>query len=327
MYFRAVDVQQKVPTVSRKSERLVNLTIALLATKKWIPKSRIFSAVDGYEGEPDAMERMFERDKDELRKMGIVIEVGTFDPLFEDEVGYRIRPDSYRCDIQSLTAIELALISQATQVWKGAVLDTTALSALVKLKSLGIDSDVDSLPGLAPRISIPRDDFATVIDAISNFTTISFTYIASDLGRQSRVIEPYGAGTKGGHWYVAGRDIEKDELRLFRLDRLDSKIELQGKPNSYVIPSDFSMADVLKSPEKKLSATLKIRRDKAHKLRAIGNVIEDGDEWTTLEYPYLRESELLEDVLWHLDDAIIIEPQSARESIQKSLSEIVKSHG
>lgn len=322
-----VVAQQKGPTVSRKSERLVNLTIALLATKKWIPKSDIFAAVDGYEGEPEAMERMFERDKDELRRLGIVIEVGTFDPLFEDEVGYRIRPDNYRCNLDDLSALELALISQATQVWKGAVLDTTALSALVKLKSFGIDSDFDSLPGLAPRIAVPQDDFATVIDAISSFTTLSFTYVASNLSRQSRVIEPYGVGTKGGHWYVAGRDIEKGELRLFRLDRLDSKIELQGKANSYSIPAEFSMSETLASPEKVLVATLKIRRDKAHKLRAIGSVIEDGDEWTTLEYPYLREFELLEDVLWHLDDATILEPQSARESIQKSLAEIVKNHG
>ena len=117
--------------MSRKSERLVNLTIALLATKRWLTKTQIFSAIDGYEGEADAMERMFERDKDDLRNLGIVIEVGSFDPLFEDEVGYRIRPDNYKIDIDEISSLELSLISQATQVWKGAVIDSTALSALV----------------------------------------------------------------------------------------------------------------------------------------------------------------------------------------------------
>ena len=89
--------------MSRKSERLVNLTIALLATGRWITKSEIYENIEGYAGEPDAKERMFERDKEELRNLGIDIEVGTFDPLFEDEIGYRIRPENYRIKISELT--------------------------------------------------------------------------------------------------------------------------------------------------------------------------------------------------------------------------------
>jgi hypothetical protein len=85
-----------VLTVSRKTERLVNLTIALLATKRYITKSEIFRTVDGYEGSDESKERMFERDKDDLRNLGIEIEVGTFDPLFEDESGYRIKPENYQ---------------------------------------------------------------------------------------------------------------------------------------------------------------------------------------------------------------------------------------
>ena len=314
-------------TVSRKSERLVNLTSALLATKRWLTKTQIFSAIDGYEGEADAMERMFERDKDDLRKLGIIIEVGSFDPLFEDEVGYRIRPDNYKIDIDEISSLELSLISQATQVWKGAVLDSTALSALVKLKSLGVDSDLDSLPSLRPHVAIPQENFSVVVDAIAERKTISFFYIAADLSRQSRVIEPYGAGTKGGHWYVAGRDIEKQGVRLFRMDRIDSEIKEQGRSKSYEIPSDFSMSDQLKSPEKNSFAFLKVRRGKAHRLRSVSTIEEEGDEWSTIRYPYLRESELIEDVLWHLDDVQLLEPVSARVSIQALLREIVSAHG
>jgi proteasome accessory factor B len=68
--------------VSRKSERLVNLTIALLATKRYLTKSEIFRTLEGYEGTTETKERMFERDKDDLRKLGLDIEVGSFDPLF-----------------------------------------------------------------------------------------------------------------------------------------------------------------------------------------------------------------------------------------------------
>jgi len=57
--------------VSRKNERLVNLTIALLATKRYLTKNEIFRNIEGYEGNAEAKERMFERDKDDLRKLGI----------------------------------------------------------------------------------------------------------------------------------------------------------------------------------------------------------------------------------------------------------------
>ena len=82
-------------TVSRKIERLVNLTIALLATKRYLTKSEIFRTVEGYEGAADTKERMFERDKDDLRTLGIEIAVGSFDPLFNDEAGYRIKVENY----------------------------------------------------------------------------------------------------------------------------------------------------------------------------------------------------------------------------------------
>ena len=56
-------------------------------------------------------------------------------------------------------------------------------------------------------------------------------------------------------------------------------------------------------------------------------LIEEGDEWTTLSIPYLHESELVSDVLWHGEDAILLSPQSARNTAIRALELIVKSHG
>ena len=313
--------------MSRKSERLVNLTIALLGTKRWLTKAQIFVAVDGYEGEPDAKERMFERDKDDLRHLGIEIEVGSFDPLFEDEAGYRIKPDSYRSDITEISARELSLINLATSIWQGAVLDSSALSALIKLKSLGIDSDLDAIPAIEPTIHISDENFAAIVDAIAERRTISFTYLSQELVQQQRVIEPYGAGTKGGYWYVAGQDLDRKDIRLFRLDRIDSEITRQGKVASYEIPADFTMSVHLASPVKTGMARLKVRRGKAQKIVAVATMIEAGDEWSVVEYPYLHQSELLADVLWHLDDVEIVEPQEARTAIISVLNQAVSAHG
>ena len=327
MSFLVADAQQKVLTVSRKSERLVNLTIALLATKRWLTKTQIFSSIDGYEGEPEAMERMFERDKEDLRNLGINIEVGSFDPLFEDEVGYRIRPESYTAKLESITPREVSLLSLATQVWKGAVLDSAALSALVKLKSLGIDSDIDSIPAIAPTVPHSDSNFLVIINAIANRQTISFSYINSDYEVEERVLEPYGVGTKAGFWYVAGRDLDRKEQRLFRLDRMESEIKPQGRPSSYEIPSDFFMDETLLSPERDKTAIIKVRRGKAHLLRAKADFAEENDDWSLLHIRYHQDSDLLNDVLWHGSDAVILEPDSLRNLAIKSLEEIVKLHG
>jgi proteasome accessory factor B len=80
----------------QKTERLINLTLALLSSKRYLTKSEIFKVVAGYSGSPETMERMFERDKDDLRNLGIRIEVRGLDPLFEDDQGYLIDSDTHQ---------------------------------------------------------------------------------------------------------------------------------------------------------------------------------------------------------------------------------------
>ncbi|MEY4081820.1 MAG: hypothetical protein RLZZ389_87, partial [Actinomycetota bacterium] len=115
--------------MSRKIERLINLTIALLATKRYLTKSEIFNTVEGYEGSAETKERMFERDKDDLRSLGIEIEVGSFDPLFNDEPGYRIKQEKYQFDLGEITPIEVSLLSLAAQVLSPVVQPTADFDA------------------------------------------------------------------------------------------------------------------------------------------------------------------------------------------------------
>jgi proteasome accessory factor B len=327
MFFRVDEDLLKVHTVSRKSERLVSLTIALLATKRFLTKNEIFNSIEGYEGEADAKERMFERDKEDLRNLGITIEVGSFDPLFEDEAGYRIRADEYQLEISDLSPTQLGLLSLASTAWQDSVLDGTSLSALVKLKSLGVESDLDGIPKITPRLVAVDPNVARIIDAVSHRQVISFTYIQEDLKEQVRAIEPYGTGTKNGHWYVAGRDLDKDDLRVFRLDRILGEISFQGKSLSYSIPADFRMQSLLQSKAKLEQATLEIRRGKAHTLLARAENIVDHDEWIRITLSYSEVDELVRDVLWHLDDVKILEPQIARERVIQALDELIVRHG
>jgi proteasome accessory factor B len=327
MYYLVEEDPLREHTVSRKSERLVNLTIALLGTKRWLTKTEIFQSIDGYEGEADAKERMFERDKDDLRKLGITIEVGSFDPLFDDEVGYRIRPESYSTNLTSLTSREFSLISLATKAWQGAILDSTALSALLKLKSLGIESDFDSLPAIGPHMRNSDSNLPPVIDAISQRIVISFSYINADDNSEVRTLEPYGVGTKDGYWYVAGKDLNRREIRLFRFDRFDSDITFQGKSGSFSAPDEFSMKSLLDNPEKVKSATVRVRRGKALALRKKALSTTPLDDWDDLEIAYIDEALFIHDVLWHGSDAVIISPENVRCKAKDALTEIVGLHG
>jgi proteasome accessory factor B len=312
--------------VSRKSERLVNLTIALLATERWVTKTEIYRTVDGYAGELDAKERMFERDKGELRNLGIEIEVGSFDPLFEDEVGYRIRADKYQLHLKDLSPTQLALIARATQAWHGAVLSSQASSGLAKLQSLGIESDVDGMPALANTLRISDNNLVKIIDAISQKRTISFGYRNLENAVEQRALEPFGVGTKNGHWYLAGQDLGKRDIRLFRLDRIDADVKEQGKATSFSIPADFSMRKILASKVRDKKALIAIRTNRGHKLRQHGTVISSDTEWDQVEIMYSDTSELLTDVMWHRDDAKIINPREAIDALLKALVEIELRH-
>ena len=75
-----------------KTERLLNLVICLLSTRQFLSKEQIRLAVPQYEEcrTVEAFDRMFERDKDELRDLGVPLETGSNSAWFEDEVGYRI---------------------------------------------------------------------------------------------------------------------------------------------------------------------------------------------------------------------------------------------
>ncbi len=325
-YLVAVDLR-RAHTVSRKSERLVNLTIALLATKRYLTKSEIFKTVAGYSGDSEAKDRMFERDKDDLRSLGIEIELGTFDPLFDDEAGYRIKPESYALQLQDLDPTDIALLSEASKLWREAALGDAAQTGLRKLKALGVDSDIDSIIEITPQVHVTPEQLPDLIEAISDRRRISFEYLDENLNSQVRSVEPYRLSNARGYWYLVGRDIDKQSFRTFRLDRLSSTVSIKGSAGAFEIDStgvDGEEASYLDSTQ---SGTIALRKGKGAHLRNSGLVTELNSEWDCLQIQFHSEDAILKEVFWLGENAYIIAPETLRNSAIVRLKEAVAQHG
>ena len=299
----------------RKTERLINLTLALLATKRYLKKSEILSNVAGYEGTQEAKERMFERDKDDLRSLGIEIEVGDLDIFFEDEPGYRIPQKSYELNVPNLSGRELALLSIASSFWNDSVLAPNAQSGIRKLQSLGIPATLEFEFRMKYRFDNPSELLEEIAKAILQKSKIKFSYDSSSL--KVRHLEPYRIVFWNSYWYLIGMDIDRTGIRLFKLSRFLGGIEISKKKNEFEIPSDFAVADHLPKNDVEVihSAKIEIRRETGTLLRQRGKLLSQGSEYDTYELNYENERVFLRELIWHGANVRILEPANLKEQL------------
>src|ERR1700710_187650 len=211
---------------ARKSERLLNLLITLLVSRTYVTKERLRSVVEPYrEVGDEAFEKMFERDKEELRSLGIPIEVGYVDRAFEDEPGYRIDRSAFELPDIDLEPEEAAVIGLAARVWQHAGLAAATSDALVKLKAAGVTVDRDALDVVQPQLTAEEPAFEPLWDATRTRTPVRFTYRSSGASKATtRHLQPWGVVSFRGRWYVAGQDTDRDEPRVFRLSRVQGAV-------------------------------------------------------------------------------------------------------
>src|SRR5262245_22610836 len=247
----------------RKSERLMNLVIALLVSRQYLTKDRIRQVVEGYHDQTDeAFERMFERDKEELREIGVHIDVGSYERAFDDELGYRIQRDTFELPEIPLEPDEAAVVGLAARVWQHARLAGQTSSALRKLKAAGVPVEPDALPALEPQLAAAEPSFELLWDAVTSRTPVTFDYARAGQPTQQRHLEPWGILSWHGRWYVVGHDRDRGATRMFRLSRIVGDIGPAGRPGEYDVPEDLDLrseAEWLGSMSPEASATLRVR--------------------------------------------------------------------
>lgn len=228
--------------MAEKVERLVNLTIALLEAPGAMSLAQLRRRTHYYtEGSPASSRRMFERDKDELRRLGVPIE--TVALPHSDELGYTIRRRSYELPDVELTGEEVAALALAVRL-TGA--DDTPL-ALAKLAARAPDPVPIDLPG-DTRVEVTPDPIDAVADAVVERTCVRFTYRGADGTVSTRTVDPYGVVHRRAAWYLVARDHTRDALRAFRLDRMTEVPVPVGDAGAFDPPDDLDVAAAVSGP-------------------------------------------------------------------------------
>ena len=307
---------------SEKTERLINLTLGLLASKRYLTKNEIFRTISGYSGTPESMERMFERDKDELRSAGIVIEVGGLDPLFEDEQGYLIRSSQIQIQPNDFSKQDLILMVLAANFWLESNLNESAKNALLKISS--IDSAIAAKIGANDRqISVHgfNHDFEQIrelIDAISNSRYIKFRYKSID-----REVAPIRLENVQGFWYLYG--VDDGSLKKFKVIRFESAIIKNEKREAFDKESLIKNLKVQQEPQlqsQRLQAYIRI--GKCNNLRKDGVISSHDGEWEKIELLFTDQEQMIRDLLWNCDDVQVIAPNQLKEEILTRLGRLVR---
>ncbi len=313
------------------AERLLNLVIALVNTSVAMTKQQVRVGVAGYGDAPstEAFERMFERDKDTLRSLGIPI-VTVDAGGHSDEVGYRIDNDAYALPPVDLTPAELGVVALAAQLWSDKTLRTDISRAMTKLRAAGAgEAAGDAVAGITPRVRAAGDAYGPLLEAISERRVVSFRYRAANTGQEmTRHVEPWRIAARGGGWYFAGFDRDRQAPRVFRLSRITGRVRVTGAARAFEIPDVDVDAMLGERVGAERTAVLAVVPERAQAVRArakevvpvVGPSEHTGrtgrtDGRDVLEVPFRSRSAFADELAAYADAVVVLAPGDLRGEV------------
>nr|WP_218870407.1 WYL domain-containing protein [Herbiconiux flava] len=227
---------------------MFSLVLALLATESGLTKSEILSTVQGYRqrysagGDNASLERQFERDKDDIRELGVPLEAidTPGEPGNNQSLRYRIPRTAYElpADI-SFSDAETTLLNLAAMAWREGSLSRESRRALLKLRSIGVETS-DPVLGYAPRIRTRDAAFDPLNDALSRGVGASFAYLKpGDAAARLRTVTPLALVQHQGRWHLKAIDQGVGESRTFLLSRITGPVKL-GRTPVDMPPGDYA---------------------------------------------------------------------------------------
>jgi proteasome accessory factor B len=323
--------------VSARAERLVNLVLCLLSTRQYLTAEHIRTLVAGYSDAPtqDAFFRMFERDKAELRELGVPLEVGR-NWSFDTVDGYRIARRDYELGEIDLEPDEAAAVALAVRMWDSPELTGAATGALLKLRAAGVDVDQGARAVVEPKVRTTEPAFGALLAAVQTGQAVHFDYRRpSPAELRRRTLEPWGVVSWRGRWYVVGHDRDREAPRCFRLSRIVGEVETFGPTGVVQRPPDVDLLRfVSHSDGGEPSDTWKVRlwlaKNRAAGLRrratVVGEQAVDGIEGDLVELEVWHTDSAASWIAGYGDDAVVLEPEILRKSVHERLLAVVGGH-
>ncbi|MCT2546991.1 WYL domain-containing protein [Streptomyces atratus] len=312
-----------------KAERLMNLALCLLGTRRPLSKRELRGSIEAYleAGSDDAFNRMFERDKDDLRELGLIIE--TVENL-DGETGYLARRDSNRLPPITLDAEEAAALGLAAKVWQQARLAGAASGALQKLRAAGMPEAEDAYEvhsALEPRIPVHEAAFEPLMLACRDRRPVTFDYRKGNAATSDqRQVEPWTLECWRGHWYLAGWDRDRGAERVFRLSRITGRVRSRAGAFTAEVPDVVTVRETVESwagETATRTALIRLRTGAGYPLRSRAvSVRELGNGWDELEIPYGHGLDA-----WLVEfgpDVVVQEPADLRADVMDRLRAVAK---
>ena len=316
-----------------RTERLVNLVICLLATRRFLTAAQIAATVPGYDHDPgdprahEAFQRKFERDKAELRALGVPLETGT-DSIFDAEPGYRIARREYALPDIPLAPDEAAVVGIAARLWQHAGLAAAASSGLSKLRAAGVDVDPHATLGVEPVVTV-EPSFGPLVDAARQRREVRFDYRAPEQDRsRTRRLQPWGLVCWRGRWYVVGHDRDRKATRCFRLSRMAGPVQVVGPAGAFTPPAGVDlMSHVARWQDERPvdlqgSARVLLRHGRADGVRRRARQVVNGPDGDEVLLPYHCPDGLASWLVGYGADVRVLDPPEVRDAVISRLKEI-----
>ncbi|UNK69315.1 WYL domain-containing protein [Microbacterium sp. H1-D42] len=322
------------PTTIPAEERLTNLVVALMATEIGLTKQQILDNVSGYRqradagAKPDSLEKMFERDKDDLRALGMPIETigDPTDPQDLREARYRIPQAEYDlpADIE-FTPAELAVLRLAGSVWSTESVSGDAQSGVRKIRALGIDGD-EPIIGFAPRITARDAAFPKLQEGIERSRVVVFEYLkpGEDTPTRRR-IRPLALVEYEARWHLFGVDVDADGDRTFLLSRIVSDVKVSGQTFAPALregATDRALAGLVAVAESQ-SALLEVTPGTEAALR-LGRRSTPAAQG--IRVAYVDRHVFADELAAYGPEVRVVEPEALRDAVIVRLQAIIRVH-
>ncbi|HEX4443019.1 MAG TPA: WYL domain-containing protein [Galbitalea sp.] len=317
-------------------ERLFSLVLALLATEAGLTKAEILSTVQGYRqrystsGDNANLERQFERDKDDIRELGVPLETieSPGQSGNNQNLRYRIPRGDYElpADI-SFSPEETTLLNLAAMVWREGSISGESRRAILKLRSLGVVTD-EPVIGYAPRLRVRDVAFEPLNAALDKHVIVRFGYLKpGEQDARVRTVAPIAIIQREGRWILHGEDQDAGGTRNFLLRRIVTPITTTNTKYP-AFPASATDAAKAELDEIWTSRTAAVEvepgSDAATRLSKRRDTAVDGNILTL----HFSDMDLLADELAGYGPEVLVhEPTALRTAVRDRLLRTAADHG